>query len=223
MSVDKIKERIRMIENNDFTTTGETVNEALTGSKSEVGKIFEPNNIGTVNKIMNKVKAGLGLSTRDQDLLKTLSVSDRNTDDIQNAADQLLGRGMRVNVGGDEYQIPRNFESTIFPIYTLMKQHKVLTDEIDQNSFKAFNGYIRTTLRHSQIENVLVLMKKKLIMVEFTDEKLTNLTRLYIKNNRNFDQNDFQGFFNDLNNNKSRYKINSASLTNSGQLITIDF
>lgn len=223
MSVDKIKERIRMIENNDFTTTGETVNEALTGSKSEVGKIFEPNNIGTVNKIMNKVKAGLGLSTRDQDLLKTLSVSDRNTDDIQNAADQLLGRGMRVNVGGDEYQIPRNFESTIFPIYTLMKQHKVLTDEIDQNSYKAFNGYIRTTLRHSQIENVLVLMKKKLIMVEFTDEKLTNLTRLYIKNNRNFDQNDFQGFFNDLNNNKSRYKINSASLTNSGQLITIDF
>lgn len=223
MSVDKIKERIRMIENNDFTTDGDVVDEAIYGSKGEVGKLFEPNNIGLINKLKNKIKSGLGLSTTDQELLKTLSVSDRNTNDIQSAADQLLGGGTKVFVGGDEYQIPTQYQSIIFPIYALMKQHKVLTNEIDHNSYKAMNGYMRTTLRHSQMENVLVLMKKKLIIVEFDNEKFSNLVRLYIKNNRNFDQNDFQGFFNDLNNNKSKYKINSASLTNSGQLITIDF
>ena len=49
MSVDKIKERIRMIENNDFTTDGDVVDEAIYGSKGEVGKLFEPNNIGQIS------------------------------------------------------------------------------------------------------------------------------------------------------------------------------
>jgi hypothetical protein len=214
-----------MIENNDFVITGDTLNEAITGSEDDMRAIFKPNDSNLLNKLMNKARRGLGLSDRDRSLLNALAGSDKNHRDIQSAVDRVLrgGDSTRVDINGQTENLPKQHANTIHKIYGLMKTHNVLTNELNSSNFTPQFGYIRSRSPQSQIVDTLVLLKSKLISIQFNDDKLTNLVRMNIKNNRKFNQNDFQNFYNELNNNKSRYGVSGVSLTNSGQLITIDF
>ena len=42
MSIEIIKERIRMIESNDFSLANDTLNEAISGSEKDIRPLFEP-------------------------------------------------------------------------------------------------------------------------------------------------------------------------------------
>lgn len=223
MSIEKIKERIRMIENNDFTTTGETINEVLKGSQQDIEQVFKPNDRSVLNQLMNKVKRGLGLSDRDQKLLNIMSKTDQNTREIQYAADQLLrgGGATRVDIDGRTVDLPTKHHRDIYKIYALMKTHRVLpAADLDQNTFNSKFSYL---ISSTNLEgDTLVLLKGKSISIIFNDDKLTDLVGMVIKN-RAFNQNDFRSFYNDLNNNKSSYNINNVLLGSGGKIITIDF
>jgi hypothetical protein len=225
MSIEKIKQRIQMIESNDFTLNNEPINEVISGTQKDVEQIFKPNDNNLLNKLINKARRGLGLSDRDRGLLNALAGSDKNHRDIQSTVDRVLrgGDSSRVDIDGQTENLPKQHANTIHKIYGLMKTHNVLTNELNSSNFTPQFGYIRSRSPQSQIVDTLVLLKSKLISIQFNDDKLTNLVRMNIKNNRKFNQNDFQNFYNELNNNKSRYGVSGVSLTNSGQLITIDF
>lgn len=224
MSIEKIKERIRMIENNDFTTTGETINEVLTGSEEDMQQVFKPNDRGIINQLMNKVKRGFGLSDRDQKLLNTISKTDQNTRDIQQAADQLLrgGGATRVEIDSKTTDLPTKHERDVFGVYQLMKKHNLLpASDIDPNTFKSKNRYlIRST---SSEDDTLVLLTSKSISIQFNDLSLTDLVRMVIKYGNTFNQNDFRNFYNELNNNKTRYNVTNTSITSGGKSIIINF
>jgi len=224
MSIEKIKQRIQMIESNDFTLDNEPINEVVTAKQKDVEQTFKPNTF-SLNNLLNKVRRGLGLSDRDRNLLSTITTTDSNTREIQAAADRLLrgGDATRVDIDGQTENLPRQHSNSIHRIYGLMKKHNVLTNELSGSNFTPQFGYVRGRSPQSQIGDTLVLLKSKLISIQFNDDKLTNLVRMNIKNNRKFNQNDFQNFYNELDNNKSRYGVSGVSLTNSGQLITIDF
>ncbi len=224
MSIEKIKERIRMIENNDFTTTGETINEVLRGGEEDMEQVFKANDRGILNKLMNKVKRGLHLSDRDQKLLYIMSKTDQNTRDIQQAADQLLrgGGATRVEIDSKTTDLPTKHETDVFKIYQLMKRHNILpASDLDPNTFKSKNRYlIRST---SSEDDTLVILNSKLISIQFNDLSLTDLVRMVIKYSNSFNQNDFRNFYNELNNNKSQYNVASTSITSGGKSIIINF
>lgn len=223
MSIEKIKERIRMIENDDFSINDNNLVENIKGDEKTIKHLFKPNNKNKLAQIKNKIKRGLGLSDVDREFLTLMGKSSQNTKDIQAAADQLLRRGGRVDLTGQETDLPSNHKSVISKIYGLMKVHNLLTNEINPTNLTATYGYTRVTSPNSNNLDTLALLKSGYVTIQFSDDKLTNLVRINVKNNNKFNNNDFQNFHNELNNNMRNYNIRKVSLTNSNRLITIDF
>jgi hypothetical protein len=220
MSIEKILQRIKMIENDDFTTTGETLNEAIKGSPADMQAIF-----GRRKGILPGLRRALGLRDRDSGTDNTiagLARTDKNTRDVQAAADRLFDTdgATRINLKQVE-SLPKKDESTIYKIFDLMKQHKVLPlNDLNQNYGPKY-GYKRSDSQNGQ-DDVLVLLKSQSIQIQYSDDKLTNLVSMVISNrNKKFDQNDINAFYNDINGNKSTYRVSSVTLQN--DIITIKF
>jgi hypothetical protein len=202
MSIEKILQRIKMIENDDFTTTGETLNEAIKGSPEDMKAIFAQR-----KGLLPKVRSFLGLRDRDSGMDNTLSGlarTDKNTRDIQASADKLFNTdgATRVNLGRED--IPGKDRAVIYKIFDLMKKHKVLPlNDLEQN-YKPKYGYTREDSQNGK------------------DNKLSNLVSLELSNkNRKFNRNDFNAFYNDINGNKTTYRVSSVTLQN--DIITIKF
>lgn len=223
MSIEKILQRIKMIENDDFTTTGETLNEAIKGSPEDMKAIFAQR-----KGLLPKVRSFLGLRDRDSGMDNTLSGlarTDKNTRDIQAAADNLFNTdgATRVNLrqNNSVSSIPKKDEAIIFKIFDLMKQHNVLPiSDLNQNYSPKYD-YRKTNSQSGQ-NNLLVLLRSQSIKIEYDDDQLTKLVSLELSNkNRKFNQNDFNAFYNDINGNKSTYRVSSVTLQN--DIITIKF
>jgi hypothetical protein len=209
MSIEKIKDRIRMIESDNFIITGDTINEAITGTDDEMRALFAQR-----KGILPKLRTTLGLRDRDSgfdNTLKGLAKSDKNTRDIQNAADRLFNSGgaTRVNINGGE-NIPNKDQGKIHKIYDLMKKHNVLPlHDFDKNYYPKY-GYVRSNSQNGT-DDLLVLMKSQSIQIQYSDDKLTNLVSIVITNRgRRVNQNDFNTFFNEINNNTSTYSVNNV-------------
>lgn len=219
MSIEKILQRIKMIENDDFTTTGETLNESIKGSAEDMKAIFAQR-----KGLLPKVRSFLGLRDRDSgmdDTLAGLARTDKNTRDIQASADKLFNtdRATRVNLGRED--IPGKDRAVIYKIFDLMKQHKVLPlNDLGQN-YKPKYGYTREDSQNGK-DDVLVLSRSQAISIYYNDNKLSNLVSLELSNkNRKFNRNDFNAFYNDINGNKSTYRVSGVTLQN--DIITIKF
>jgi hypothetical protein len=202
MSIDKIKERIRMIESNDFNV----INEAISGSESDIAPLFKPK-----DTLIGKLKTKLGFNDRNHDVLNAIGVSDKNSKDIQSMVDRRL-RNTYVNVNDSNMylDIPKKDKNIIFNIYKTIKNKNINISDLDSN-YNPKIGYVKT----GNNDNILSLKKSDLIQIYYDDENLTNLKGLSVFNKNNiFNSQDFINAFNELNNNKGNYRIKQVTLNN---------
>ena len=202
MSIDKIKERIRMIESNDFNV----INEAISGSESDIAPLFKPK-----DTLIGKLKTKLGFNDRNHDVLNAIGVSDKNSKDIQSMVDRRL-RNTYVNVNDSNMylDIPKKDKNIIFNIYKTIKNKNINISDLDSN-YNPKIGYVKT----GNNDNILSLKKSDLIQIYYDDENLTNLKGLSVFNKNNiFNNQDFINASNELNNNKRNYRIKQVTLNN---------
>jgi hypothetical protein len=202
MSIDKIKERIRMIESNDFNV----INEAISGSESDIAPLFKPK-----DTLIGKLKTKLGFNDRNHDVLNAIGVSDKNSKDIQSMVDRRL-RNTYVNVNDSNMylDIPKKDKNIIFNIYKTIKNKNINISDLDSN-YNPKIGYVKT----GNNDNILSLKKSDLIQIYYDDENLTNLKGLSVFNKNNiFNSQDFINAFNELNNNKGNYRIKQVTINN---------
>jgi hypothetical protein len=202
MSIEKIKERIRMIENNDFTTN-KIISEDLRGSAKDFKTIFTKADDKTIDNI----------SKLDATLNKT---NDLHSKWMGDNAPKITIDGRYSNKKED---IPNKDKNTIFKFYTELKNRNILPNDLTSNSFKPKNGYFR-----SKKGDTLTLFNQKLITLKFNDKKLTNLVGLIInRDKQNVSSTDFNDFFNEIDNNKTNYSVKNTQLTNGNDTIEINF
>jgi hypothetical protein len=199
MSIDKIKERIKMIEENNFNI----INEAISGSESDITPLFKPK-----DTLIGKLKTKLGFNDRNHDVLNAIGVSDKNSKDIQSMVDRRL-RNTYVNVNDSNMylDIPKKDKNIIFNIYKTIKNNNINISDLDSN-YNPKIGYVKT----GSNDNILSLKKSDLIQIYYDDENLTNLKSMVIfnKNNR-YSNKSFSDLANELNVNKKNYKINTVN------------
>jgi hypothetical protein len=203
MSIEIIKQRIRMIENNDFSLSNDTLNEAISGSEKDIRPLFEPK-----DTLIGKIKTKLGFNDRNTDILNAIGVSDKNSKDIQSMVDRRL-RNTYVNVNDSNMylDIPKKDKNIIFNIYKTIKNNNINISDLDSN-YNPKIGYVKT----GSNDNILSLKKSDLIQIYYDDENLTNLKSMVIfnKNNR-YSNKSFSDLANELNVNKKNYKINTVN------------
>ena len=203
MSIEIIKQRIRMIENNDLSLSNDTLNEAISGSEKDIRPLFEPK-----DTLIGKIKTKLGFNDRNTDILNAIGVSDKNSKDIQSMVDRRL-RNTYVNVNDSNayLDIPKKDKNIIFNIYKTIKNNNINISDLDSN-YNPKIGYVKT----GSNDNILSLKKSDLIQIYYDDENLTNLKSMVIfnKNNR-YSNKSFSDLASELNVNKKNYKINTVN------------
>jgi hypothetical protein len=196
MSVEKIKERIKMIENNDFTTNN-TMSEDINLNRDEIGKFLDPKN-----------KAAI----------KAASIGFDKTDKISSAHAELFGKsGVRFSSENKTKVLAQNIQNLINPIFTEMENLNILPDNLISNSFQPKVGY-----DVSRRGNRLTLADDGEITLQFNNIKLDVINTMYITNVGNFNQNDFNDLYNRLYSNKSRLNIKDVKI-NGQKVIQIEF
>lgn len=212
MSIEIIKERIRMIESNDFSLANDTLNEAISGSEKDIRPLFEPK-----DTFIGKLKTKLGFNDRNTDILNAIGVSDKNSKEIQSMVDRRL-RNTYVNVNDSNtyLDIPKKDKNIIFNIYKTIKNKNINISDLDSN-YNPKIGYVKIGSNN----NILSLKKSDLIQIYYDDENLTNLKSIVIfnKNNR-YSNKSFSDLANELSVNKKNYKINTVNFnTNNIEII----
>jgi len=199
MSIDKIKQRIKMIEENDFNI----INEAISGSENDIRPLFKPK-----DTLIGKIKTKLGFNDRNHNILNPIGTMDQNSRDVQAKVDRVLRSGTRVNIGDNTYlEIPTKDVSIIKKIYSGIDAKNIKINDLD-NNYDPKIGY-------SVNGNVLKLERTGLVEIYYDDINLTNLKSMVIFNKNNvFNNRDFINAFNELNSNKIGYNIYRVGLNN---------
>lgn len=185
MSIEIIKQRIRMIENNDFSLSNDTLNEAISGSEEDIRALFEPN--------------------RNRTTLNAIAKVDKNSRDIQSTVDSVLRGGTRVNIDNKYFDIPKKDTNIIFKIYKTIKDKNINISDLDDN-YNPNTGYSKA----GNNDNILILRKSNSIEIHYDDEKLTNLKSMVIINKK-YNNSDFSDLANELNINKRNYNITKVN------------
>jgi hypothetical protein len=198
MSIEKIKQRIKMIEENDFS-----INEATYASN------LEPDDV-----------SALKADKSTHDSVRKASKAVSNAERI--ARDTLGGIGSDgdsydTNSSHDYIQIPDQFGAQVYPILALVKKYN-LTDDIN-SSGKPIFGFNKPVFKGGR-SNTLVLQKSQIIQVEFVDDKLSKLKSINVKKYKSAPAS-VSAFYNDINKNKTNYKV--SSVTNTEKFIVIKF
>jgi hypothetical protein len=197
MSIEKIKQRIKMIEENDFNIT-----EATYASNLEPDEIDALKADASTHKVVTNA---------------TKAVS--NAERI--ARDTLGGVGSEngsYDTANDNYvQLPSQFDKQVYPILILVKKYNI-SDDIAPNGKPIF-GYSKPVFKGGR-SNTLVLQKSQIVQVEFTDDKISKLKSINVKKYKTAPAS-ISAFYNDINKNKSTYNI--ASVTNTEKFIVIKF
>ena len=185
MSIEIIKQRIRMIENNDFSLSNDTLNEDISGSEEDIRALFEPN--------------------RNRNTLNAIAKVDKNSRDIQSTVDSVLRGGARVNIDNKYFDIPKKDTNIIFKIYKTIKDKNINISDLDDN-YNPNTGYSKA----GNNDNILILRKSNSIEIRYDDEKLTNLESMVIINKK-YNNSDFSDLANELNINKRNYNITKVN------------
>ena len=202
MSIEKIKQRIKMIEDNDFSTINEIDEKPGQYTKQDFDAIAKSGDAGSTFARLGS--AGAYAKSAEKNIKSAFS-----------------GSSDRVVVG-DLFQLPNDYESYIFPIYKLLEKHRVLTNDLDQTTFNAISGYKPESSRNFKIKNKLVLQSGREIEFLFHGE-ISNTSDL--KNNKilemsinleSFRANNTTGIINfttELNANRNLYHIHTITPT----------
>jgi hypothetical protein len=155
MSIDKIKERIKMIEENNF----------------EINEIAG-RNIYTADDIKNIINA----TGSTDNIFKGISKTDRHLKNVNAAAKKILGgsstviitNGMVVTLN-DEHQVK------VEQIYQILHNFGILTPEINNTTWLPARAYVA-----KNINNLLSLYTDRngMVRLYFNDNKQTQLTSL---------------------------------------------
>lgn len=202
MSIEKIKQRIKMIEDNDFST----INEAY----QKPGQFDTQDDFDAIMK-----STGDGLDPAS--ILNKLGSANSNSNKANSIIKSALS-GSNTLVIGDLLQLPTDYESYVFPIYKLLKKYNILTDDLDDTTFTATVGYKPEHGRNFKINNKLVLQSSREIEFLFygeissdSDMSTNKLSEMSI-NLSYFESKsaaDITNFINELTTNKTSYKINN--------------
>lgn len=188
MSIDKIKQRIKMIESNDFTLKESYVNL----SQSDYDTIIQ-NRTGM--KTMSDITRGLDHAT-----------------DANNVAKSALNVQTKYFIG-HVVQLPAKHEKYVFAIYKLLKQHKMLSKYINDNNFIASKQYTVDTI-DDKTENKLKLNPKNDIILFFKPNiKDGVLYEMHIKDLSQYNNENISNFVNDIETNKRQLNISNISKT----------
>jgi hypothetical protein len=150
MSIEKIKQRIKMIEDNDFSTINEIDEKPGQYTKQDFDAIAKSGNAATT--LTRLGSAGAYAKSAEKNIKSAFS-----------------GSSDRVIVG-DLIQLPSDYESYVFPIYRLLKRYNVLTDDLDDTTFTAISGYKPEHGRNFKINNKLSLQSSREIEFLFSNE-----------------------------------------------------
>ena len=207
MSIEIIKQRIRMIENNDFSLSNDIINEDSVRPGSYTQKDFDA--------ISQRKDA--------KNLFYKLGAANTHANDAEKNIKSAFSTGSNRVTIGDLVDLPKDYEKYIFPIYKLLKRYGILTDDLDDTKFKPVTGYKLEPSRNSKINNKLVLQSRRDISIIFKNDLKDNSTQT---NNKlvemNIDLSSFKSknsaninnFINELTRNKTSYKI--SNINNSG-------
>jgi len=152
MSIEKIRERIKMIEENNFE-----INEIININPSDLSHIMT------------------GMTKNDRsDFLGNVGKGDAAYNRIKNRADDFFSTTSRFNVSDcKEGDIPNNDINNVKQIYKILNKYKILTSEINPNkNFDSTNGYL-------VCDNIIKSSEDGYIQLEYDSDKLTNLKYVY--------------------------------------------
>jgi hypothetical protein len=194
MSIDKIKERIKMIEENNFNIINE-----VTTPGSYTKKDFD------------------AIAT-SKDAAKTfykLGKANTHASDAERLIKNALSGSNNVNIDDEKIDLPKDYNKEVYSIYALLKKHNILTKEINDVTFEAKNSYRITSEKNYTINNKLVLPPyneiELLFKGEINDQSKSNNNKLLsiIINLKQFakEVTKINNFLNELNANKSKYNI----------------
>ena len=201
MSIDKIKERIKMIESNDFNLVNEY---RLDLPKDAVRSLADD------PKLRDRVtgKISKAFSTIDQ---------------ARAIAKRGLSGSAKVNVGNEIIRVlDPEVQNKVNDVFNLMRNHQILTDEIDTQNRPVY-GYELNQNATTQTTNSLILLKKGNIVLEFHDNDLKDIFRLSIRFGRGFKTNDVNSFVNDLRQNSSNLGIANIGFNSNNQFVSIEY
>jgi len=197
MSIEKIKNRIVMIENNDFT-----IKEVITGSDSDLDALF---------------------TKADDSALKAVANVDYSIDKTKDLYNKWMGgekinNDDPINKNSKPEDIPTKDHSIVHEIYKEMEKRNILPNDLEKGTFKPKYGYLR-----NQTGVKLILFKEKLISVLYSDAKLMDIKSMNILIGNKVSNNDFVDFYTELDRNRTKYKINKITMVNKGTGISIKF
>jgi hypothetical protein len=197
MSIEKIKNRIMMIENNDFT-----IKEVISGSNSDLETLF---------------------TKADDSAVKAVARADYSADKTNDLYNKWLDgekidNDDPINKNAKPEDIPKKDRSIVFGIYKEMEVRNILPNDLQKGTFKPKHGYFR-----SQTGVKLILFKEKLISILYSDAKLKNIKSMNILIGNNVKNNDFVDFYDELKTNKTKYSIRKITMVNKGTGISIKF
>lgn len=164
MSLEKIKERIKMIESNNFNITESYINL----KQSDYDRIVSDRG---AMKSMSDLATGLS-----------------NASDANQVAKSALNVQTRVSIG-DVIELPSKFREILFKIYREMLNHKILTHEINKSDFSAKIGYKVSDYSGDSERNQLSTERNSDIVIRFDGDVNKDETKLYsikVRNVRQF-------------------------------------
>lgn len=156
MSIEKIRERIKMIEENNFE-----INER----------------IHNINQSDYDTIANMDSKDRSK-FLGAVGKADSAYNRIRDRANSFFGTTSKFNIGNEncnEVDIPKTDINNIIQIFKILHNNKILTGEIDPNrNYIAINGYLGCN-------NIISSLKGGDIKLEYSDDNFTDLKNVYIK------------------------------------------
>lgn len=196
MSLEKIKQRIKMIENNDFN-----INESVYSPK------LDQDDVDTLkadyDTHVSVTKASKAVSGAEKIARDTLGGD--SSGDLPN------------NSSGNYINLPSQYDKQVSPILSLVKKYNI-TDDVDTNGKPVF-GYTKPVFKGGR-NNTLLLQKSGIVQIEFIDDSLSKLKSINVKKYKSKPSN-VDAFFNDVTKNKNKYGI--VSVVNTTKFIVIKF
>jgi hypothetical protein len=201
MSIEKIKQRIKMIEGNDFNITEVTYSSNLEPDEIDALKADD----STYKSVKAASDAASNAEKIARDTFRTVGLDSGS----QNSSND--------ETNGNYIQLPSQFEKTVYPILALVKRYNI-SDDIAPNGKPIF-GYSKPVFKNGR-SNTLVLQKSQIVQVEFTDDKLSKLKSINVKKYKAVPAS-INAFYNDIYKNKNTYNVDSVS--NTEKFIVIKF
>lgn len=197
MSIDKMKDMIRMIESEDYS-----INELVTSLNQNdveaLKKASDPS--GLLQKMGFK-------QTDAQRILQKLGAADANIDKGRAIANKALGGASAVAIGDYFEDDPSGVRDKVHAIFTVLSDFGCLTNEIDSTDFSAAGGY-------KKFDNQLRSQRKAMVTLVYDNEQLDTLMNIRFKVT-DFDAVDVDECVDELNRNRSVLGIRRASVINS--------